>query len=88
MNYYLVKFALGSKAAQAITNDEEYIKGADEEKIYLLDEKKYNDWCMADGGTEGYKIFEVIWKGPIEQFLFKNATDSSIFINDILVSKS
>lgn len=44
MEYYLIKFACYPE---------------DEIKIFLLNEKKYDDWCIFEP-QEGYKYFEVI----------------------------
>lgn len=36
----------------------------DEVKFYILDEKKHDDWCMAEP-PQGYKCFETVWHGEI-----------------------
>ena len=66
MDYYLVKFAFAP---------------TDLPHYFLLDEQKYDDWCMADSGTEGYAVFEVVWKGPIESFIFSKHFNADILID-------
>lgn len=60
MRYYLVEFACFPDS---------------EPRFFLLDEDKYDDWCMCEP-LEGYKIFRTIWQGEIEQIVTKQRSSS------------
>ena len=76
MYFYIIKF----KGVKGYTAD-------DEEHTYMLDEKKYEDWCNADSGTEGYQKFQVVWEGDIEDIFCENATIQNMFEKEYFVQK-
>jgi len=53
MEVWLVEFACDS---------------ADEPRVFLLDDKKMDDWCMAEP-PQGYKLFRTIWHGELERVI-------------------
>lgn len=56
MKCYIVKFATQEDT---------------EAKMYFLDEKKHNDWCMCEP-PQGYKCFETLWEGYIEDIVLSD----------------
>lgn len=53
MDMWLVEFACGPE---------------DEAKVFLLDDKKMDDWCDVEP-PQGYKLFRTIWRGEIDRVI-------------------